>query len=306
VSWFGAAKFCNWLTLDAGMDASQTCYHEGTSRYDWYAITASDWSANGLLDEERLDLVRNYRGYRLPMDGANVDYGGPGVAHSWNMDANPYNEWYKAAAFDPNAPDTVRNGPGDSEVVQPDHWIFGYGADTNTNADGNLGNHGFAPPFNETTPVGFYDGVNTLADGTVTNDTSNRYGLYDMCGNVAEWINDTALEYPWDSTYRGTRGGRWASSDPKWATDSIRVIATARYFAENNIGFRVARSPGYGDFDGDGSVNLDDFAFFAEAATGPVTTIPPGLGYEACDYNGDGHVDLLDFARFQGLFDAPP
>jgi formylglycine-generating enzyme required for sulfatase activity len=252
VSWFGAAKFCNWLTIDAGMDVPQICYHEGTSKYDWYAITASDWSANGLLDEERLDLVRNYRGYRLPMDGVNVDAGTTGVAHSWNIDANPYNEWYKAAAFDPNAPDTVRDGPGDYEVVQPDHWIFGYGADTNTNADANLANSG--DPFAETTPVGWYDGINVLLDGTPTNDTRNRYGLYDMCGNMAEWINDTALEYPWDSTYRGTRGGRWVNSDPKWATNSVRVLVIARYYAENNIGLRLARSPGYGDFDADGNI----------------------------------------------------
>lgn len=304
VSWFGAAKFCNWLTIDTGMDASEICYHEGTSKYDWYAITASDWSTNGLLDEERLDLVRSYRGYRLPMDGVNVDSGTTGVAHSWNMDANPYNEWYKAAAFDPDAPDTVRNGPGDYEVVQPDHWIFGYGADTNTNADANLANSG--DPFAETTSVGWYNGVNLLLDGTPTADTRNRYGLYDMCGNVAEWINDTALQYPWGSTYRGTRGGRWVNFDPKWVTNSVRVIATARYYAENNIGFRVARSPGYGDFDGDGSVNLADFSFFVEAVTGPAAAITPGFGYEACDYNGDAHVDLLDFARFQHLFDVPP
>jgi formylglycine-generating enzyme required for sulfatase activity len=304
VSWFGAAKFCNWLTIDAGMDVPQICYHEGTSKYDWYAITASDWSANGLLDEERLDLVRNYRGYRLPMDGVNVDAGTTGVAHSWNIDANPYNEWYKAAAFDPNAPDTVRDGPGDYEVVQPDHWIFGYGADTNTNADANLANSG--DPFAETTPVGWYDGINVLLDGTPTNDTRNRYGLYDMCGNMAEWINDTALEYPWDSTYRGTRGGRWVNSDPKWATNSVRVLVIARYYAENNIGLRLVRSPGYGDFDADGNIDLDDFAFFAEAMTGPAETVSPGLGYEACDYNGDARVDLLDFARFQIVFDAPP
>ncbi|HUU17354.1 MAG TPA: SUMF1/EgtB/PvdO family nonheme iron enzyme, partial [Sedimentisphaerales bacterium] len=65
------------------------------------------------------------------------------------------------------------------------------------------------------------NGINTLIGGTPTNDTRNRYGLYDMCGNVSEWINDTALEYPWSTTYRGTRGGRWSNSDPKWVTNSV-------------------------------------------------------------------------------------
>jgi len=104
-------------------------------------------------------------------------------------------------------------------VVQPDHWIFGFGADVYTNADANLA--GSEDPFSETTPVGWYNGINTLIGGTPTNDTRNRYGLYDMCGNVSEWINDTALEYPWSSTYRGTRGGRWSNSDPKWVTNSV-------------------------------------------------------------------------------------
>ena len=240
------------------------------------------------------------------MDGVNYDYGGPQVTWSWNMDANPYNEWYKAAAFDPAAPDTVRDGPGDYEVAQPDHWIFGYGADTNTNADANLGNHGFPYPFHETTPVGFYDGINTLFDGTPTNDTRNQYGLYDMCGNMAEWINDTALEYPWGPTYRCTRGGHWNQSDIKYNTNSVRIITSARYYAENSVGFRVARSPGYGDFDGDGDADLDDYMFFASAMTGPVNTVTPGAGDEACDYDGDGHVDLSDFARFQAICGQAP
>ena len=308
VSWFGAAKFCNWLTIDQGMDVSDICYREGTSHEEWYAITASNWSSNGLLESERLDLVRNYRGYRLPMDGVNVDFGTTGVAHSWNMDANPYNEWYKAAAFDPAAPDTVRVGFGDYEEVQPDHWIFGYGADTNTNADANLGETGYVlpNPLAETTPVGFYDGVNLLGDGTPTHDTRNRYELYDMCGNVVEWITDTALQYPWGPTYRATRGGRWTVSGLKWATNTLRVITGARYCAENSVGFRLARSPGYGDFDGDGDVDLDDYAFFWSALTGPAVTVTPGLGYEACDYDGDGHVDLRDFAWFQQVFGAAP
>ncbi len=304
ISWMGAAKFCNWLTIDSGMNASDLCYHEGLLRTDWYIITASDWSTNGVSDSERLTLVRDYKGYRLPMDGRNYGNGGPGVATSWNMDATPYNEWYKAAAFDPAAPDIVRTGPGDDEEVQPDHWIFAAGVNVITPADANLGNNGytFPSPLAETTPVGFYNGINTLYDGTITNDTQNRYGLYDMCGNVAEWSNDTSLESPWTSQYRVVRGGRWVTSDPKWASASIRVSTINSYCAENNIGFRIARSFGYGDFNGDNRVNLDDYAFFAAAMTGPRSTITPGFGYEACDYNGDNHIDLTDFTYFQMLF----
>ena len=85
----------------------------------------------------------------------------------------------------------------------------------------------------------------------------------------------------------------------------MRMITTARYYAENTVGFRVARSPGYGDFDGDDDVDTDDHAFVASAMTGPVETVTPGSGHEACDYGDDGHVDLSDFARFQNVFSEP-
>ena len=93
------------------------------------------------------------------------------------------------------------------------------------------------------------------------------------------------------STYRGTRGGRWTNSDAKWVTNSVRMITTARYYAENTVGFRVARSPGYGDFDGDDDVDTDDHAFVASAMTGPVETVTPGSGHEACDCGGAGVED---------------
>ncbi|MCP4590075.1 MAG: formylglycine-generating enzyme family protein [bacterium] len=296
VSWYGAVKFCNWLTIDAGMDASELCYHEGAEQDDWYPVTAADFPSSGLTTSERLDLVRDYRGYRLPMDGIS--------AGMWNNVAAPYNEWYKAAAFDPAAPDTVRAGPGSGELVQPDHWIFGYGADTNTNADANLFNSG--DPFEYTSghsPVGWYDGVNLLSGGTPTNDTGNRYGLYDMCANVAEWGTDKSTGSP---NFRSTRSGRHTISASYYATNSFLLFTTGRLASQNNIGFRLLRSPGYGDFDGDGDVGLDDYAFFADAMTGPVDLITPGYGYEACDYNGDDHVDLSDFARFQQLLGAAP
>ncbi|MCH8993212.1 MAG: SUMF1/EgtB/PvdO family nonheme iron enzyme, partial [Acidobacteria bacterium] len=97
VSWYGAVKFCNWLTIDRGMLPGQRCYTEDTdaSPAGWHPVTIStaDWLTRNLMDDERLDLVTRYRGYRLPMDD------GHNNADVSTDRADAYNEWYKAAAW---------------------------------------------------------------------------------------------------------------------------------------------------------------------------------------------------------------
>ena len=75
-----------------------------------------------------------------------------------------------------------------------DHWIHAYGRDPLTNLDANFRDSG--DPFDDpdpavyaTTPVGYYDGTN---HGGVfqTNPNNNRYGIFDMSGNVWELLND--------------------------------------------------------------------------------------------------------------------
>ncbi len=65
-------------------------------------------------------------------------------------------------------------------------------------------------------------------------------------------------------------------------------------------------TPVCGDFDGDGDVDLGDFATFALCYAGAAVTTPPaGCSadeFEAADCEGDGDVDLGDFATFADNF----
>jgi len=61
----------------------------------------------------------------------------------------------------------------------------------------------------------------------------------------------------------------------------------------------VAFTPG--DEDGDGDIDLDDFAGWADCRTGPGGG-PYDLGCEVHDFEPDGDVDLADFSAFQAAF----
>lgn len=79
----------------------------------------------------------------------------------------------------------------------------------------------------------------------------NGYGLYDMSGNVSEWVWDwkghydsedkVDLETPKSTRFRMLRGGSW-SDDP----NSLRVSYRYLYYVDYKdfvVGFRAARSP---------------------------------------------------------------
>ncbi|MCK4660958.1 MAG: SUMF1/EgtB/PvdO family nonheme iron enzyme, partial [Phycisphaerae bacterium] len=96
VSWFGAVKFCNWLTIDRGFLLSARCYAEGSDTGDWHpaVIDATSWGLRDLNDAERQSLAANYLGHRLAMDNLGTPTG------EIDPQTNAYNEWHKAAAYD--------------------------------------------------------------------------------------------------------------------------------------------------------------------------------------------------------------
>ena len=223
VMWCGAAVYCNWLSLQNGL---QACYN------------LQNWDC---------DFTKN--GYRLPTE-AEWEWAARG-GH-----VNPYFNY-------PN---------GDSIIVNQANLPSGNDPYEN----------GIYP---YTTPVGFYDGTLKLKStynwpaGVSTYQTSNGvngFGLYDVQGNVWEFVNDwyeqnyyslspfsnptgpiSGSLMPDGKPYRGMRGGNWYNG----MIDSLGVNNGHSRVSNRNpsyyrgpldpnhpwyhIGFRVARNYTY-------------------------------------------------------------
>jgi len=297
VSWYGAVKFCNWLTIDQGWPTTARCYEEDVESNigGWRprTIEGEGWTLRDLNDTERRDLVARHAGFRLPMDDGygNIDL---------TVDsADAYNEWFKAAAW---------NGTLGRNTV------FGFGRDALTAPDANFRCSGdpFEPASScqngGTTPVGFFDGSMKTVNGASfpTNPNANAFGLNDMTGNAYHWLQDrfspsTSIDR------RVLRGGGW--NDPSNSLGlkcARRTVWALPETTSREIGFRVLRAlpPGTGDPNDDGDIDSDDEARMAICHTGPNAPRLGGCG--SFDFNADDDVDLLDWARFQRTFGFPP
>jgi len=218
VSWFGAMKYCNWLTLDAGFDLSARRYREGTNALDWAPATCAptNWIRGVFTaeDRRRWDAIK---GMALPLaagrprDGADAARGVLPGTSSW---ANAFNEFYKGAAW---------NGTSNAK--------YGFGDDTFNARDANYLDSG-AFAWHDTTPVGFYDG-STHAGVFQTSANRNHYGIHDLSGNVAEWLTDPGLAGA--ILDRASYGGSWLFTLP---TVQERQYVHP-HFTDRFRGFRV-------------------------------------------------------------------
>jgi formylglycine-generating enzyme required for sulfatase activity len=286
VSWWGALKFCNWLTLTRGLPASERCYIEGPSRIEWRpaTITLADWTARDLNDAERQALVNQYAGFRLPMDNLAVQAGWIG------SQAGDFNEWYKAAAYDPAAPDVDRAGPG-GELVPPDHWTYAFGRDAITITDANYqfstdpfdDDDAFVGLFNGThyNPGGPSGGGNVGSGADFQSQASaNPWGLYDLSGNVAEWMQER-----FGPVQRAVRGGSWATAADRCAASYRTLFGPGGSPDSNAIGFRIVQSSCPADINFDGVIDVSDLLLMLAAW---------GASGGAADLNGDGTVNVSD------------
>ncbi len=93
----------------------------------------------------------------------------------------------------------------------------------------------------ETTPVGFYNGNTYL--NFPTEDAASPYGVYDMAGNVWEWMLDSEKENPLlaQTHQRILKGGSFADYEID-ARAPWRNFAPPE-FAGPTVGFRCVRSP---------------------------------------------------------------
>jgi hypothetical protein len=192
VSWNEAARFVNWLNTSTGGFAAYNFTIFGMNN------NITPWTASDTLDYDAANPYRSRRAtYVLPS----------------------YNEWYKAAFYDPN-----KTSGSDK------YWKYTTGSDE--------------PP----TPVGVGTTPGTaILSQPYTQGPANvtqagglsAYGVMGLGGNVWEWEETSGdLTNSADSSFRGLRGGTWVA-DSIYLSSSIRD-STLPNNDNFNIGFRVA------------------------------------------------------------------
>jgi formylglycine-generating enzyme required for sulfatase activity len=218
VSWFGALKYCNWLSLDHNVPHTQRGYREGIEQKDWAPATSDPdrWKDFKFTEREYRDW-RELQGIHLPYGSATLPVAATALDEKQvgtNEWTNPFNEFYKAASWH-------------GETNMP----YAFGRATNMISDANYKRSGLFA-WEDTTPHAYYDGTNRNAKyQTRTNE--NEYGIFDLSGNVEEWLNDPG--YVRGPDRRASVGGSWKDDLPRVE----RRQYVAPHETETWRGFRV-------------------------------------------------------------------
>ena len=187
---------------------------------------------------EKLYVPLDEEGLRLAFDGAHFEAPPEYANHPMTMvtwfGANAYCqfygwrlptevEWEKAARGTEIVEGRGLPFPWGTEIA-PNNANYHSSFDLFEKLYGKLGN---------TTPAGFYNG--RTYEGYATLDSPSPYGLYDMAGNVWQWMGD---DYP-NQHYRYMRGGSFYSYEVDLRVWKNNSAHPAHYSPA--IGFRCAR-----------------------------------------------------------------
>ena len=190
VSWNEAARFVNWLNTSTGGFAAYNFTTGGVN--DNIAV----WTAADTADYDATNPYRSKRAtYVLPS----------------------YNEWYKAAYYNP---------------TNSTYYDYANGSDTAPTAVAS----------GTTAGTAVYDGQSGPADVNLAGGLS-PYGVMGLGGNVFEWEESSGdLANSSGSSNRGIRGGFWNDNSYSLSS-SARLNFFLPSFKNYSFGFRVASLP---------------------------------------------------------------
>lgn len=184
---------------------------------DWQYIPLADPSQRVKFDGTRFTVQPGYENHPMTMV---TWFGAWGYCQYYGWRLPSEREWEKAAR-------------GTDERPFPWGWEI---------ARENANFYASRDPFEDmsnvgsrTTPVGFYNGK--TYDGYVTLDSASPYGLYDMAGDVWQWVGDVQPQEGFSD--RWLKGGSKDTYDMNlriWTRNS----APPMYFSPG-VGFRCAR-----------------------------------------------------------------
>jgi hypothetical protein len=167
---------------------------------------------------------------------------------------------------------------------------------------------------------------------TVDDESEFTWVKGTFCSPLGGWhwigFNDEAEEGTW--VWSSGEGGywregdvgstsyvHWISGEPNdWGPEpgeDCAVVAWGGWYDldANHTGYEpvsgiIEARDTYGDFDHDGSIDLNDFGTFAVCYGGANVTYPPPTcspeDFAEADFDGDGDVDLGDFNEFSVNF----